>query len=134
MSRVTVDFVGEDIKRAGDETDCSIRVMAGAATRHVANPPPEPFDRPRAEPAVRDRCDRLRDRAQPVHARSALTRGFLGQIPHHPGRLEESATRRRQRHDHPTAEPTARRACALVAERKIPTILRVESGAEISAD
>ena len=91
------EFGLEDVKRAADQPDRAVGMAAGAPAVDLAEPAPQQAEIGRA--AFGEPLKFAGDRVKAEEAWSALARGLVREVAHHPGGLGESAGVLGQRRD-----------------------------------
>ena len=91
------EFGLEDVKRAADQPGCAVGMAAGAAAVDLAEPAPQQAEIGRA--AFGEPLELAGDCVKAEEAWSALARGLVREVAHHPGGLGESAGVLWQRRD-----------------------------------
>ena len=95
--RVLAEFGLEDVKSAADQPSRAVGMAAGAPAVDLAEPAPQHAEIGRA--ALGEPLKFAGDRVKAEEARSALARGLVREVAHHPGGLGQSAGVLGQRRD-----------------------------------
>src|SRR3954447_15874161 len=127
-------MLAEDLEGGRNESDCAVRMLAHPAPGDEPAPLGDAVENVLSRRAVGQGDEPLRDRRQPVDARSALSRGLAGEIADHPGDLAERAGIGGERRDQTGTDGAASRTHLGDAERRVPRNIRRKPAAVVATD